>query len=239
MSAKRNARQVRTLAKTLVWTAAWLGLTWSMAASPVRAAPAPAPTRPSAPSTPGGRAVAVPIFKEGIKLFDAGYYQKALDKFQLALFHFPSAKIHTRIALCFKWLGKYVQAIGHYELFLQKTKPAQPADPKAPPTPTANLRRAVQATVTELLKKIGQLQLQVTAPKGALVRLNGGIVGKAPLTKLLRLSPGKYHVTVSAKDHHPVERDLQLGANQLKRVAIKLKAIQKKLRGGGAAADDI
>jgi len=213
-----------------------LGLLWSIAVPAIQAAPA---RQPATLIKAGGRAVAVPIFKEGIKLFDAGYYQKALDKFKLAIFHFPSAKIHTRIALCYKWLGKYVLAIQHYELFLKKSKPVKPADPKAPPTPAAKLRKAVQATVTALLKKISQLQLRVTAPKGALVRLNGSIVGKAPLKKMLRLTPGKYHVTVSAKDHHPVQRDLQLGANQIKRLAIKLKAIQKKLRGGGAAADEI
>ena len=232
MSAKRNARRLVVLLGSL----GSLGLLGSIVVPSLRAAPAP---RPAPAVKPGGRAVAVPIFKEGIKLFDAGYYQKALDKFKVAIFHFPSAKIHTRIALCYKWLGKYVLAIRHYELFLSKSKPAKPADPKAPPTPATKLRRAVQATVVALLKKISQLQLKVTAPKGALVRLNGSIVGKAPLKKLLRLTPGKYHVTVSAKDHHPVERDLQLSANQTRRLAIKLKAIQKKLRGGGAAADEI
>lgn len=185
---------------------------------------------------PGGRTVAVPVFKDGIRLFDQGYYQQALVKFKLAYFHFPSAKIHTRIALCYKWLGKYVQAISHYEKYLSQTKPKAAAKP---PPATVKLRQDVQKTIGALLKKIGQIRLRVTAPKGALVRLNGGIVGKAPLKKLLRLTPGKYHVTVSAKDYHPLQRDLNLKAAQIATLKLKLKPIKKKVRSGGAAADDI
>jgi tetratricopeptide (TPR) repeat protein len=185
---------------------------------------------------PGGRTVAVPIFKDGIRLFDQGYYQQALVKFKRAYFHFPSAKIHTRIALCYKWLGKYVQAISHYEKYLAQTQPKAAAKP---PPATAKLRQDVQKTIGALLKKIGQIRLWVAAPKGALVRLNGGIVGKAPLKKLLRLTPGKYHVTVSAKDYHPLQRDLNLKAAQIATLKLKLKPIKKKVRSGGAAADDI
>lgn len=196
-----------------------------------------APPSQSAPTPkPGGRTVAVPLFKEGIRLFDQGYYQQALDKFKKAYFHFPSAKIHTRIALCYKWLGKYVQAISHYEKYLVQTQPKAAAKP---PPATVSLRQAVQKTIGELLKKIGQIRLRVTAPKGALVRLNGGIVGKAPLKKLLRLTPGKYHVTISAKDHHPLQRDLTLKAAQIATLKLQLKPIKKKVRSGGAAADDI
>jgi len=191
----------------------------------------------SAPKkTPGGRTVAIPLFKEGIRLFDQGFYQRALAKFQGAHFHFPSPKIHTRIALCYKWLGKYVKAIVHYEKYLSQSEPK----PLAKPGPaTVKLRQAVQKTVRALLKKIAQIRLQITAPKGALVRVNGGIVGKAPLRKLLRLTPGKYHVTISAKDHHPMQRDLTLRAAQIATLNLSLKRIKKKNRSGGAAADDI
>lgn len=185
---------------------------------------------------PAGRTVAIPLFKEGIRLFDQGFYQQALAKFQGAYFHFPSPKIHTRIALCYKWLGKYVQAILHYEKYLNQSKPKPPA--KTAPA-TAKLRQAVQKTVGALLKKIGQIRLQITAPTGALVRVNGGIVGKAPLKKLLRLTPGKYHVTISAKDHHPLQRDLTLKAAQIATLKLSLKPIKKRNRSGGAAADDI
>ncbi len=197
------------------------------ASSPSHSAPAP---------KPGGRTVAVPLFKQGIRLFDQGYYQQALEKFKLAYFHFPSPKIHTRIALCYKWLGKYVQAIAHYEKYLALTKAKGAAKL---PAATVKLRQAVQSTVAALLKKIGQIKLKVTAPKGALVRVNGSIIGKAPLKKLLRLKPGKYHITISAKNHHPLARDQTLKAAQIATLTLKLKPIKKKIRSGGAAADDI
>ncbi len=133
-------------------------------------------------------------------------------------------------------MGKYVKAIFHYEKYLAQSKPKPPAKLTAAAT---TLRQGVQKTIGVLLKKIGQLRLWVTAPQGALVRLNGAIVGKAPLKKLLRLTPGKYHVTISAKDHHPLQRDVALKAAQITKLSFTLKRIRKKNRSGGAAADEI
>jgi tetratricopeptide (TPR) repeat protein len=222
---KPSKLQHRRIRRSVAWAfVVVLGLALT---APAHGAPSP---------KPGGRVVAVPLFRAGIRLFDQGFYQKALAKFQRAYFHLPNPKIHTRIALCFKWLGKYVQAIFHYEKYLAQSRPKPPARPTAAAT---SLRQGVQKTIVALLKKIGQIRLQVTAPKGALVRMNGSILGRAPMKKLLRLTPGKYHVTISAKDHHPLQRDLTLKAAQLTTLTFRLKRIQKKNRSGGAAADEI
>ncbi|MFC1810805.1 tetratricopeptide repeat protein [Patescibacteria group bacterium] len=61
-------------------------------------------------------------FKQGIKKFDLGNYNEAIALFKKADEYQKTAKIHTRIALCYKWLGNKAKALKHYKLFLKLAK---------------------------------------------------------------------------------------------------------------------
>jgi len=62
------------------------------------------------------------LFREGIKKFDGGYYKEAIATFKKADAYHKTAKIHTRIALCYKWLGENGKALKHYKTFLKLAK---------------------------------------------------------------------------------------------------------------------
>jgi len=197
------------------------------------------PRRAADPAKPGGKAAALPLFEEGIKLFDGGYYHRAIQKFQRAYFHFPSPKIHTRIALCYKWLRNHLEAIEHYEKYLKATEPETPEAAKQMPAARKRLREAVQKTLEQLLRTISQLKLHVTAPRGAALRLNGQRRGRAPLNRVFRFNPGTVVVAVTAKDHRSFRQELTLVAGQTVSLSIELHRLKPDNRGGGAAADDL
>jgi hypothetical protein len=172
---------------------------------------------------PGGRDVALPLFKKGIEKFDGGYYRQAIKLFKQAYFHFPSPKIHTRIALCYKWLGNNLKALEHYERYLKLAKERDLAQKERV------LIGKVKVEVKNLLLLLGQLRIEMKAPAGAEIRVNGKLLGTAPLSKLVRLPPGSVNVTAIKKGYYAFKRDLDLPAGKVTRVSITLVKIKPKV----------
>lgn len=163
-------------------------------------------------------------FRQGIADFDGGYYREAIDKFQAAMKLYPSPKIHTRIALCHVWLGNFLKALEHYELFLKEftTEPDNEADRR--------LRRDVETKeVPKLLKMIAHVKIVMEAPPGAEIRINGHPVGVAPVSRVFRLEAGPIAVSATHGGHHEFRRDLNVGRGESAEVAIILLRIKPKV----------
>ncbi len=233
MSRIRTPARVVVLVLATGLLAPGAGLQAAPAAPPARTAPV------ADPSKPGGKAIALPLFRQGIALFDSGNYFEAIQRFKRAFFHFPSPKIHTRIALCYKWLRNNLKAVEHYELYLKATKPRTPADAAKMSVADKKLRADVSKTLVNLLKTISQLKVTLTKPAGAKLRINGRTVGKGPLSRTFRFNPGVVVVSVTAKDHTSFRQELKLVAGQTVALSVKLDRIKPDNRGGGAAADSL
>jgi PEGA domain len=193
--------------------------------TPALAAPGAAPA-----VAPEGRAVsdadkakARVLFKQGIGKFDDGYYQGALSLFFKALALYPNPKIHTRIAQCHKWLGNNLKALEHYELYL-KSVPKMPTKPR-----NRVLYIKIKTEVKNLRSLISQVQIDITGPAGAEVRINGQLVGAAPLSRLIRLKPGAVNITAISKGFYTFKRDLKLFPSQTQTVKIKMIKIKTKI----------
>lgn len=194
-------------------------------ATPAVAAPASARS-PAAASPRAGASYhkARVLFKEGIKAFDDGYYNQAIAKFKAALQLFPSPKIHTRIALCYKWLGKNLKALKHYETFLEKF-PKNPTKPRD----VALRKRVAEKMIPQLLAVIGQIRISIAKPVGTEVRINGKPVGRAPLNRLIRLNPGLVAASASFKGYYGWKKDLVLKPKQTVVLRITLIKIKPKV----------
>ncbi len=211
----RTDKLLRRMASTLC------ALLLALQATSALAAPTPAA---SPPRRGADYQKARVLFKEGIKAFDDGYYNQAITKFKAALKLFPSPKIHTRIALCYKWLGNNLMALQHYEIFLKK----------APKNPTkqrdiALRKRVVEKMIPQLLNVIGQLRVSIAKPEGAEVRINGKPIGVAPLNRLIRLNPGLIAVSASFKGYYGWKKDLVLKPKQTMKLPITLIKIKPKV----------
>jgi len=182
---------------------------------------------PSAESSPEAseeaRKKALPLFQEGIAKFDGGYYQEAIALFEKAYAVFPSPRIHTRIALSYKWLGNNLKALEYYEKYLDKVRgtPDQETDTK--------LFGEVEAEVKALLQRVAQIRIICEDPPEAEIRVNGQRIGSAPLDRTIRLAPGDANVTAMASGHHPFKRDIQISGGQLATVRVTLIAIKPKV----------
>lgn len=197
-------------------------LAWS---APPTAPPENTPPDAREASRPSeeARQRALPIFREGIAKFDAGYYQEAIELFERAYATFPSHRIHTRIALAYKWLGNNLKALEHYELYLEKVRGTPEAERDAA------LVAEVEAEVKGLLARVAQIRILCEGPAGAELRVNGQLVGTAPIDKTIRLMPGDANVTGMANGHHAFKRDIQISGGQLATVRVSLIAIRPKV----------
>jgi len=188
-------------------------------ATAARAQESPAPSGP-----PGGREAALPFFKQGREFFDGGYYMQALDKFKWALHHFPNPRIHTNLALCYKWLGNNLKALEHYEFFLQQV-PKDTTDP----TNLALRKQVEEVEIKGLLRMVRQLRITMTEPPGAEVRVNGALAGLSPMDKVIRMNPGDVNVTVILRGYYTFRKDLNLINEPAAHVKVTLVKIMPKV----------
>ena len=85
-----------------------------------QACTATAPAR--APATATAKAKATALLLQGNKKLDAGVYLEALQLFKKAYRIYPSPLLHFNIAQTYNELGKFLDALTHYELFVKKVK---------------------------------------------------------------------------------------------------------------------
>ncbi len=180
--------------------------------------------RRAALGTSGTKARAKVLFKEGIAKFDEGYYQQALALFVRALKIYPSPKIHTRIALCYKWLGNNLKALEHYERYL-KSVPTRPVKAR-----DRVLYRKVHAEVRNLRMLLAQLRVDISGPHGAEVMLNGKVLGTAPFSRTVRVAPGRINITAIAKGYHAFKRDISIARTQFRSIQITMIRIRVKTK---------
>lgn len=127
----------------------WLGILWILwAVSPV--------------SAQDVRVLARQHFEEGVRRFDARDYESALIEFHEAYRLKPHPSVRVNIANCYERLGKPVEAVTHYEAYLEE----------AGSTLAVAERRQIKRTITRLQHSIGTLTLELSPP-GANVRIDG------------------------------------------------------------------
>jgi hypothetical protein len=169
----------------------WLGASSVAEAQPVPAGEAGDPAREQANQ----------LLRRGNAQLDQGLYLEALQSFQEAYRAFSSPKLHYSIAQTQSELGRLLDALHHYELFVRDVKREEMP------------RQWSIATerVFKLQGSIATVQIQ-TNLADATVTADGTVVGRTPLREPLRFMPGA-HVVIVARDGY--ERQI---------IAVTLKA---------------
>ncbi len=146
---------------------------------------------------------AVVLVKHGVRKLREGDYVAALELFSNAHRLYPSPKIQFNIGQTYKELGRYIDAMGAYEIFLRD----------APSGPSKALRRLARDNIRELLGKIALLQVRISE-QGAHISIDGLPRGVSPLKKPLRLMPGAHSMVVTKRGYATVALNLLLGAGK-------------------------
>lgn len=125
-------------------------------------------------------------FSEGVALQKQGKHDEARAKYLQALALFRSPATLLNLALLEEEMGRFDDALRHLRAYL--------THPKAKADKVAALKREM---LPSLMGQTGHID--VKAPPGVPVQLDGKDVGKAPLDELLDVMPGKHVVAASGR----------------------------------------
>ena len=142
----------------------------------------PAKPAPSTSAQDSATAEARARFDEGIKLVEAGDHESARLKFNQAWALLKSPAILFNLARSEQLSNHPVEALEHYRQFAKT-----PPDPKV----TDVQRQRAAENITELAKKVGQIEIE--APAGARITVDGRAID-AGNTDPVPVTPGKHVV---------------------------------------------
>lgn len=124
-------------------------------------------------------------------------YEQALSLYRQAYDAFPSPKIYYPIAEAEQKLGRFLDAMRHYQAMLKETDNPDPA-----------VVAQVDEAIAEVRKNLSVLELLVEQ-EGAEVRIDGELIGITPLDGLHYFVPGRLKYSVTLKDYTPTEETLE------------------------------
>ncbi len=180
-----------------------------ISATPTPRAPSAAPEDPETVT----RAQAKVEFQAGVAAYDAERYEEALKHFQEAFRIKPHPSVRVNMANCYERLGKPLQAIFHFERFLEDNSGA------------SDQRREVMEALRGLRAKVSEVTLRIT-PDGASVTIDEGERRQAPILEPVRLEAGLHLIEVALSGYETVKREVLLNGGQPTELAITLDRAQ-------------
>jgi hypothetical protein len=142
-------------------------------------------------------------YNQGRRYFDEGDYLKAADEFRRAYDLMPSWKIRYNIGQCEAAAKRYGLAIEAFEAYL-----VEGGDELTP-----DREEMVAKEIESLRARIGGIELK--APAGAEVIVDGALRGTTPLPGLLRINAGIVQKLVLKKgDEILMSRDVRVGSGE-------------------------
>ena len=162
------------------------------------------------------KARAAILFKEGNRLRKERRFTEALEKYNEAYRIYPSFKIDLNRGLTLQDLGREPEAATAYQRFLYL------GGRKI----TQKMKKRALHKLAMLQKRLALLEVQVDRP-GAEVRIDGKVIGIAPLELPHYLGVGEHGVEVRAKGFQTFTKSLHLEAGQALTVEAVLKPLPK------------
>lgn len=151
----------------------------------------------SAQSASGDQLRARQLFEHGVADYEAGRYAQALASFQEAFRLKPHPMVRVNMANCYDKLGQPLQAIFHFEGFLEAKQG------------TATQRREVTKALRRLRRKVAPVTFRV-APDGAVITIDGGEQRRAPIMEPVLLEQGYHRVEVRLDGYAAQERQFEV-----------------------------
>ncbi len=150
-------------------------------------------------------------FGRGVERYEAGDFSGALEAFQEAYRLAPHPSVRVNMANCYEELGRPLEAIFHFERFLQESEGVSAAQ-----------RREIEGTLERLRGRVGEVTLRVQ-PDGALVTIDGAETRRAPVMEPIRMTAGNHTIEVTLEGYAPVRRELVVEAGQPANVEVTLE----------------
>jgi len=165
-------------------------------------------TLPALAQDDAGKKEAKVRFQEGTALMAAGNYEQARAKFVQSYAAGIAPNVVFNLARCDHLTGRHLDAARHYREYLRI------ADPKKV---TAKERADVDGWIHDVLPFLARIE--VAAPAGAHVFVDGTLVGDAPLAEPLEMAKGR-HALVAEANGKKLTADVDAPAGAITRVSL-------------------
>lgn len=185
------------------------------AAAPAASAPRPAAPAGSAPPSTDGAALAQAkeLFKRGNTLLQNGEVELALELFQQSRALVPGVGNTMNAAIGLDRLGRFDEALRHYELVLKEFQDRLTDDD----------RKAIGVATTTLRRKVGSIDVAANV-EGTLI-IDGRKRGELPLSAPIRALPGSHTVRVIRDGYAPAEAVVPVKVGEETSVDLKLEIL--------------
>ena len=147
-------------------------------------------------------------YKEGLTLHEKGREEEARVKFEQAYAALKRPNILFSLARSEQLTGRPVEAITHYRMFLADAK-----DPK--------FRTLASDNLATLYRDVGRLE--ITAPEGVKVTVDGEVASEAMLKDSVPVKPGS-HVVVGQSGEKKFEKKVTVTAGEVLKVSVVLES---------------
>ncbi len=180
----------------------------------------PGATRAEAPAVTGSPAQGLSQAREhfalGSRAFDNHDYRTAIRELELAAELAPSAELWFDIGRSHEELAEYELAEAAYERYLRdRVDASDEADVRARIARMAELAARERQTANKpRLIELGSLKVHVDRP-GALILMDGRLLGRAPLEDPLSLGAGRYRLDVIAPGQIPFRSEVEIAPGVL------------------------
>jgi tetratricopeptide (TPR) repeat protein len=165
--------------------------------------------------------------KRGDHLLKRGKMEDAFAEFELALVDYqaafesyPDPQIYFPIAQAEQRLGRFVEALQHYQQLLAEGKSITPA-----------LRDTVEKQLQDIKKNLASVVLDVKQD-GAVILIDGREAARTPTVSPIWVEPGQHTYAVTAKGYTPVEGKMDLLPGKELRRKIVLDPMPVVMKGG-------
>jgi hypothetical protein len=158
------------------------------------------------------KAAAQEHFDRGVQAFEDRRFAEAAAEFNTAYQIAPAYALLYNIGQVNTALGNSVEAVDAYEKYLAQAGTSIPE----------KRRKAVVAELEDQRARIGLVML-TAAPEGAEVRVDGRLIGKAPLHDPVRLSAGKHSIMLLADGYTAQVREVEVAGRAQTELELKLE----------------
>jgi hypothetical protein len=169
------------------------------------------------------RARARAEFDRGVQAYAVGDYPTALAAFQEAYRLQPHPTVRVNLANCYDHLDRPIEAIFHFEHYLQEAGRSAPREQK----------REVEAALARLRQRVGEVVLRV-APDGALVTIDGGETRRAPIMEPVGLVAGSHRIETRLEGFRTDQRTVEVTGGARAEVQIRLERPAATVASAGA-----
>jgi hypothetical protein len=153
-------------------------------------------------------------FRNGVALYGEGKHAEALAEFERAQEIAPHPLLYYNIAITYRAMSRYDQALLYLEKFLAEGTGK---------VSKKQLQRGSQE-FSELAAFVARVTV-TTKPDGVLVRVQDVFEGVTPLPRDLVLGPGRHTIVATKAGYETIEREVMLASADQIAVEIELRAL--------------